>query len=198
MSKWLNPVKLSGDLITLEPLALSHIDGLKTTVADGELWDLWYTTAPEPAQVSDYISSALSDYDQGHALPFAVIRQSDGLVVGTTRYLNADVKNKRLEIGNTFYAKSVQRTGVNTECKHLLLQYAFEQLRCMAVEFRTHFHNMPSRAAITRLGAKQEGVLRNHKIDRFGLIRDTVVFSILDNEWPAVKKSLEFKMGRKY
>ena len=127
-----------------------------------------------------------------------VLISKTNTIVGTTRYLNVDAKNKRVEIGATWYSKKVQRTGINTECKYILLKYAFENLNCIAVEFRTHFHNHPSRNAILRLGAKQDGILRNHRVDEHGNLRDTVVFSILDSEWKTVKTSLEFKMTRSY
>ncbi|TNE53821.1 MAG: N-acetyltransferase [Bacteroidetes bacterium] len=198
MNHWLKEITLHGNLVRLEPLSLEHTKGLELAVQDGELWKLWYTTAPEPLKVSEYIERALSEMQQGSSLPFAVIRQEDDTVLGTTRYMHIDHQTKRLEIGSTWYAKSVQRSGVNTECKFLLLRHAFEDLNCVAVEFRTHWHNLASRNAIARLGAKQDGILRNHLIDKTGGLRDTVVFSILNSEWHAVKQSLLFKMKGQY
>jgi len=197
MEKWLNNIELSGKLVRLEPLALTHVAGLTEAVKDGELWNLWYTFAPEPENVKLYVEKVMDAFERGKSLPFAVVSNHDNKVLGTTRYMDIDAKNKRLEIGGTWYSKSVQRTGVNTECKYLLLQHAFEKLDCIAVEFRTHWHNMQSRTAIARLGAKQDGVLRNHQFDRSGNLRDTVVFSILNSEWQVVKASLEFKMKKK-
>lgn len=196
--KWLNKIELEEKIVILKPLGIEHIESLTDAVQDGGLWNLWYTSAPRPKQVEAYIQKAIQDYEKDLSLPFVVVRKSDNKVVGTTRYMNADAKNKRLEIGTTWYAKSVQRTGINTACKYLLLQHAFEQLDCVAVEFRTHWHNIPSRNAIARLGAKQDGVLRNHQIDQSGFLRDTVVFSILNSEWKTVKQSLEFKMNKDY
>jgi N-acetyltransferase len=198
MNKWLNKIELKGSNIRLEPLTLKHIDGLTDAVKDGELWKLWYTSAPEPENVYSYIEKAISEFDNDKALPFAVIKIDENKVVGTTRFMNVDSKNRRLEIGTTWYAKSAQRTGINTQCKYLLLEYAFETLKCIAVEFRTHWHNIQSREAIAKLGAKQDGVLRNHQIDKNGNLRDTVVFSIIDSEWNTVKHSLKFKLDEKY
>lgn len=198
MAKWLNEINIKGDLVELKPMNLKHTLNLKEAVKDGELWKLWYTSAPEPDEVQNYIEKALFDFNQDKSLPFVIIRKEDNKVVGTTRFMNADSKNKRLEIGTTWYSKSVQRTGINTECKYLLLKYAFETLECIAVEFRTHFHNTQSRNAIERLGAKQDGILRNHSRDKTNCLRDTVVFSIINSEWNTVKKSLEYKMNKKY
>src|SRR5690606_26803768 len=152
----------------------------------------------EPENVEAYIQKAVQEYDSDNSLPFVIIDKKSNKVIGTTRYMNAVEAHKRLEIGTTWYSKSYQRTGANTECKYLLLKYAFEQLNCIAVEFRTNWHNIQSRNAILGLGAKQDGVLRNHLIDETGCLRDTVVFSILNTEWKMVKKSLEFKMKRTY
>jgi N-acetyltransferase len=191
------PVHLKGKHVRLEPLMEAHADALAEASADGELWKLWYTTVPEPGATASYIATALDEQKNGKSLPFVVIRQSDSLIVGTTRYLNIESAVKRLEIGSTWYAHSVQRTAVNTECKYLLLLHAFETLDCIAVEFRTHRFNEQSRRAIQRLGAVQDGILRNHRIIADGTIRDTVVYSILNTEWPAVKNHLLFKLGDK-
>ncbi|MEP7322693.1 MAG: GNAT family protein [Saprospiraceae bacterium] len=189
------PVKLKGHHVRLEPLLMDHADALALAAADGDLWKLWYTTVPKPEAISSFISSALEEQKNAKSLPFVVIRQSDNTVVGTTRYMNIEPGVRRLEIGSTWYAQSVQRTAINTECKFLLLQYAFETLACIAVEFRTHRFNEQSRRAIQRLGAVQDGILRNHRIMADGTIRDTMVYSILNIEWPTVKSHLLFKLG---
>ncbi|MGW9684935.1 GNAT family N-acetyltransferase [Flagellimonas sp. 2504JD1-5] len=176
----------------------SHISALLEAASDGNLWELWYTSAPSADTVESYVKKVLEEQKLGVSLPFVVMDKVTSEVIGTTRYLNVDSKNKRVEIGATWYAKRTQRTGINTECKYLLLSHAFETLNTIAVEFRTHFHNHPSRNAILRLGAKQDGIIRNHIVDHNGLLRDTVVFSILNSEWPTVKNSLEFKRRRSY
>ena len=196
MKNWLDPIVLTGSQVELIPLEASHREGLVSAARDGKLWELWYTNIPSEDAMADYIRIALLEREQGKSLPFVVLRKSDRKVIGSTRFLNAKPQHKRVEIGATWYAKSFQRTGVNTECKYLMLTYAFEQLGAVAVEFRTHWHNHPSRNAILRLGAKQDGVLRNHRIDPSGGFRDTVVFSIIQLEWPVVKKSLEFNMDK--
>ena len=194
MKKWLNNIQLEGDLVKLLPLTRDHKNNLIHAAADGELWNLWYTSVPSKDNVDAYIDFALSENEAQRAHAFVVIDKSSNKVVGSTRYCNA-INNNRIEIGYTWYAKSTQRTGINTECKSLLLTHAFESLNCIAVEFRTNWHNMPSRNAILRLGAKQDGVLRNHLLDADGTYRDTVVFSITKEEWPTVKKSLKFKIS---
>lgn len=198
MSKWLNQITLEGTMVTIEPLNIEHAAGLTEAVSDGNLWELWYTSTPTPDNVARYIHKALQDYESDVSLPFAIMSKETKKVIGTTRFMNVAPTHRRVEIGSTWYAKSHQRTGVNTECKYLLLRYAFESLHCIAVEFRTHWHNIQSRNAIARLGAKQDGVLRNHQIDPYGCLRDTVVFSIIDSEWKTVKTSLEFKMKKGY
>lgn len=196
MTKWLNPIQLKGESVTLSPLSIEHKKELVAAASDGKLWELWYTSVPSPRSVEQHIKKALNDFEADKALPFVVTDNASGKIIGSTRYLNACPEQRRLEIGNTWYAKQFQRTQVNSECKLLLLSYAFEQLKTIAVEFRTHWHNHASRTAIARLGAKQDGVLRNHTIDTDGLLRDTVVFSIIESEWPTVKKSLTYKLSR--
>lgn len=196
--RWIEPVTLTGKHAILEPLSLDHLDGIKEAVQDGELWKLWYTSIPSPETAEAYIKTALDMRENAGAMPFIAREKGTGKLVGCTRYFNVDELNQRLEIGYTWYAESYQRTAVNTECKYMLLTHAFEKLNSIAVEFRTHWHNHASRAAIARLGAKQDGVLRNHQKSADGVYRDTVVFSIIDLEWPVVKKSLEFKLSRKY
>jgi RimJ/RimL family protein N-acetyltransferase len=192
--RWIEPITLTGSKVILEPLALEHANGMKEAVKDGELWKLWYTSIPSPEKMDDYIQTALNWRENLGALPFVVRDKESNKIIGCTRYFNVDEVNHRLEIGYTWYSESVQRTAVNTECKFLLLSHAFETLDAIAVEFRTHWHNHKSRAAIARLGAKQDGVLRNHQRSADGIYRDTIVFSIINLEWPAVKRSLEFKL----
>ena len=193
---FIDAVTLKGGIATLEPLAAEHEPALAMAASDGELWRLWYTSIAPPERMRDYVATALDMRDRLGAMPFVVRENATGDIVGCTRYFNVDTVNRRLEIGHTWYARRVQRTGVNTECKLLLLGHAFETLKCIAVEFRTHWFNHASRAAIARLGAKQDGVLRNHQLMPDGAKRDTVVFSIIDGEWPAVKQHLKFKLAR--
>ncbi len=196
MLNWLKQTKLIGKNVELVPMEKSHRGSLLEAANDGDLWKLWFTNVPSEDLIDAYIDFALDELEKGLALPFVVVNKADGKIIGSTRYCNVESQNKRLEIGYTFYAKSFQRTGVNTECKYLLLKNAFEDLDAIAVEFRTHWHNQKSRQAIARLGAKQDGVLRNHRIDKDGCFRDTVVFSIIRSEWATVKKSLEFEMNK--
>jgi RimJ/RimL family protein N-acetyltransferase len=190
----LTPVTLTGNLVRLEPLSLSHEEDLIAATRDGELWRLWYTTAPAPENVHAEIERRLGLHAAGTMLPFAVIDATTGRVVGMTTYMNIDTKNRRVEIGSTWYAKSVQRTGLNTEAKLLLFAHAFDTLDCIAVEFRTHFLNHQSRQAIERLGAKLDGILRNHSIAPNGTIRDTVVYSVIQSEWPMIRAHLEWQL----
>jgi RimJ/RimL family protein N-acetyltransferase len=193
---FIEPVTLRGTHATLEPLARHHEEDLRRAAADGELWRLWYTSVPAPDSTAAYVDGALAMRELDGAMPFVVRAQPGGEVVGCTRYFHVDASNRRLEIGSTWYAKRVQRTALNTECKLMLLGHAFEQLKCIAVEFRTHWFNHASREAILRLGAKQDGVLRNHQISADGSYRDTVVFSIVEGEWPAVKQHLVYQLER--
>jgi len=189
-------VTLTGRFVTLVPLAQSHLDGLQEAATDGELWKLFFTAVPRPEQMQDWLDNALALQAANQALPFVILENFSGKVVGTTRYCNLDMDNRRLEIGYTWYAKRVQRSALNTECKLLLLRHAFEKLKCIAVEFRTDWLNHPSQRAIERLGAKREGILRNHKIAPNGRIRDTVVYSILNTEWQGIEENLRFKLDR--
>ena len=197
MARFVEPVTLRGQHVALEPLAPGHDEGIRRAAADGELWKLWYTSVPSPAQTATWFDIAFDMRDRLGALPFAVRDVRDAEVVGSTRYFNVDAANRRLEIGHTWYAQRAQRSAINTECKLLLLTHAFEALGCIAVEFRTHWFNQPSRTAIARLGAKQDGVLRNHQLMPDGSRRDTVVFSIIDAEWAAVKRHLAFLLERR-
>ena len=193
---FIEPVTLRGTAAILEPLATSHVPALAQAAADGELWRLWYTSVAPPDRMAEYVATALDMRERQGAMSFVVRDAASGDVVGCTRYFNVDAKNRRLEIGHTWYARRVQRTSLNTECKLLLLAHAFETLSCIAVEFRTHWFNHASRTAIARLGAKQDGVLRNHQLMADGSRRDTVVFSIIDGEWPAVRQHLRFLLDR--
>lgn len=186
-------LKTSG--VLLEPLQLTHGDDLAEAVAVEDLWRTWYTHIPSPETMSDEIARRLALQDQGRMAPWAVIDATTGRAVGMTTYCNLDPANRRLEIGSTWLGKQVQQIGINTATKMLLLTRAFEDLGCIAVEFRAHWHNRQSRAAIERLGAKQDGVLRKHTIFENGTIRDTVVYSIIDDEWPTVKFALNERMN---
>lgn len=192
---WAKPLRLAGAHATLEPLTETHADEMRAALAGGELSAAWYTNVPDPTGVDAYIAAALAAQARGQSLPFAV-RDASGELVGSTRYYDLDAAVPRLSIGYTWYAPKAQRTGVNTEAKRLLLGHAFETLGCVAVAFETSWFNHASRTAIARLGARQDGVLRGHRRHADGTVRDTVVFSIIDSEWPAVKSNLAFKLAR--
>jgi RimJ/RimL family protein N-acetyltransferase len=185
------PLVLQGLHARLEPLRADHASALSEAVQDGQLWKLWFTTIPTPAGMADEVQRRLDLQTSGSMLPFVVFSVTDGRLAGMTTYMNIDRKNRRLEIGSTWYRQSLQRTALNTECKRMLLGHAFEQLHCIAVEFRTHWHNTASRRGIERLGAKLDGVLRNHQVLPNGSLRDTCVYSITDSEWPAVRAHLD-------
>jgi RimJ/RimL family protein N-acetyltransferase len=196
MSGFLEPVALRGDRwVSLEPLTAGH--AAEIAAAAEEVRELWFTSAPTPDTAQEWIDGRLAVQHPDTGLTF-VVRDGDGRVVGSSSYCHADPPNRRLEIGYTWYGSSVRRTGVNTECKLLMLSHAFDELDCVAVEFRTHFFNSTSRAAIERLGAKLDGVLRSHQLSADGSRRDTVVYSILDIEWPAVRNNLRFRLARDY
>jgi len=196
MTDWLTPVTLSGTQVRLEPLSTAHHDGLCEAVRDGELWQLWYTVIPEPAQMHQEIQRRLDEQVRGTMCPFALIDPVSDTPVGMTTYMNIDPVNRRLEIGSTWIRRSAQRTALNTEAKRLLLSHAFDDLDCIAVEFRTHFFNHSSRRAIERLGAKLDGVLRSHQINQHpearDTLRDTCVYSIIAAEWPTVRANLDY------
>lgn len=189
------PVTLQGRHVILEPLSIDHHDGLAEATRDGDLWKLWYTPVPSPEEMRADIERRLGEQRNGTMLPFVVRNAASGKIVGATTYMNIEVVRHRVEIGATWYAKSVQRTELNTEAKYLLLRHAFETLNCIAVEFRTSFFNHASRRAIERLGARQDGILRSYGWHKDGTLRDTVVFSIVAGEWQAVKSNLEFKLA---
>lgn len=184
---------LSHGLVRLEQLETRHASELAESV--GDLWKIWYTAIPAPEVMVTEIERRLDLQTQGKMAPFAVINPVSGRAVGMTTYMNIDEPNRRVEIGSTWISKDVQRSGLNQAMKLLLLVYAFETLDCVAVEFRTHIHNLQSRAAIAGIGAKQDGILRNHQIDRFGNLRDTVTFSIIASEWPTVRHGLTSRVG---
>ena len=191
----LEPVTLQGQHARLEPLRLDHANALSEAVQDGELWKLWYTAIPTPAAMLGEVQRRLDLQTSGSMLPFAVIHLPDERMAGMTTYMHIDSANRRLEIGSTWYRQSLQRSALNTECKRMLLGHAFEQLDCIAVEFRTHWHNSASRRGIERLGAKLDGVLRSHQIAANGSLRDTCVYSILASEWPAVRANLDHALS---
>jgi RimJ/RimL family protein N-acetyltransferase len=193
---WLEPISLRGPHARLEPLSRDHLDGLIDAVKDGELWKLWYTFIPKPEDMDKEIDRRLGLQAAGVMLPFTVF-DAGGKIAGMTTYMNVDAANKRVEIGSTWYAKRVQRSALNTQCKLLLLTHAFEKLDCIAVEFRTHFFNHQSRQGIERLGAKQDGILRSHQIAPNGTLRDTVVYSIIASEWPTVKAHLNYQLNER-
>jgi len=189
------PVALQGQHVRLEPLRPDHAPALVEAAKDGELWQLWYTAIPAPDRVAVEIERRLALFSAGSMLPWAVL-DAAGKPVGMTTYMNIDNAHQRVEIGSTWYARSVQRTPLNTEAKRLLLAHAFEALGCIAVEFRTHRFNQQSRRAIERLGAQLDGMLRNHQRAANGTLRDTAVYSITADEWPTVRAHLDFQLTR--
>lgn len=194
-----DPITLQGKHASLVPLSMTHHDALSDAVRDGELWKLWYTSIPSPDGMAKEIERRMGLQGAGLMNPFCILN-AEGKPVGMTTYMNIDEDNRRVEIGSTWHCKSVQRTAINTECKLMLLKHAFEKLNCIAVEFRTHWFNQQSRKGIERLGAKLDGVLRSHQINRhpdaMGSIRDTCVYSIIASEFPAVNAHLSFQLRR--
>jgi RimJ/RimL family protein N-acetyltransferase len=190
------PVTLEGHGVRLEPLGRDHHDGLVAAARDGELWNLWFTSVPEPDQTHAYISAALAGHEAGHMLPWAVRDLATGLVAGSTRYHDIVGAAHRVEIGYTWYARRWQKSHVNTACKLLLLSHAFDTLGCAVVGLRTDNFNFASQEAIERLGAKKDGVLRHHAPRRDGSVRDTVMYSIVAAEWRDVKRHLEARLAR--
>lgn len=189
------PVTLTGPHVRLLPLAREHAAALAEAARDGALWQLWYTAVPHPDGMAAEIERRLGLLDRGAMLPFTVC-DADGVPVGMTSYMNVDAVNQRVEIGSTWYAQRVQRSGLNTNAKRLLLAHAFEQLDCIAVEFRTHRLNTQSRRAIERLGAQLDGLLRAHQRSPNGTLRDTAVYSITAAEWPVVRAHLDHQLAR--
>jgi len=192
---WPDEVELAGRHASLVPLRAAHAPALAEAVRDGELWRLWYTSIPAPEDMAAEIERRLALREAGSMLPFAV-RDAAGTPVGMTSYMHIDALHRRLEIGSTWYARRVQRTALNTECKWLLLRHAFEALGCIAVEFRTHRFNSASRRAIERLGAQLDGMLRCHQRGPDGTLRDTAVYSVTAAEWPTMASHLAFQLGR--
>ena len=192
----LAPITLEGHGIRLEPLTLDHAADLSAAAADGELWNLWFTSVPRPEETKTYIETALAGYQAGHMLPWAVRELTTGKIVGSTRYHDVMANIDRVEIGYTWYAKSWQKSHVNTVCKLLLLAHAFDTLGCKVVGLRTDNFNFNSQKAIEGLGAKKDGILRHHAVRRDGSVRDSVMYSILVTEWPSVKQHLRFRLSR--
>ncbi|MGH9803084.1 MAG: GNAT family N-acetyltransferase [Blastocatellia bacterium] len=192
----IHPVTLEGYSVRLEPLTDNHHDGLAGAAADGKLWELWFTSVPEPEQTAAYIANALAGQRDGHMLPWAVRELTGGAIIGSTRYHDIVAALDRVEIGYTWYGKNWQRSHVNTSCKLLLLSHAFDTLGCKVVGLRTDNFNFASQRAIEALGAKKDGVIRHHMARRDGTVRDSVMYSILAGEWPAVKRQLEWRLAR--
>ncbi len=190
------PIRLEGRGVRLEPLSQEHEKGLIDAAQDGKLWELFFTSVPEPGQVAAYISQALEKQKQGEMLPWAVRDLQSGEIVGSTRYHDIIAVSDRVEIGYTWYAKRCQRTHVNTVCKLLLFGHGFEKLGCKVIGLRTDNFNFRSQRAIEALGAKKDGVIRHHWPRRDGTIRDTVMYSVLAQEWPDVKRHLELRLKR--
>jgi N-acetyltransferase len=190
------PLTLERDGIRLEPLGIEHESGLVAAASDGRLWELWFTTVPVPEAMAAYIATALAGQRDGHMLPWAVRDLTSNTIIGSTRYHDIVLAIDRVEIGYTWYAKSRQRTAVNTTCKLLLLAHAFDTLGCAVVGLRTDNFNFRSQRAIEGLGAKKDGVIRHHAMRRDGSVRDSVLYSILAGEWPDVRKHLELRVAR--
>ncbi|MGL5839377.1 MAG: GNAT family N-acetyltransferase [Sphingorhabdus sp.] len=192
---WRNQPVLKGTQVILRPMLETDGPAIVQAASDGRLWELFYTSVPSADEIDHYIGKAFAERDIGRAMPFVVVDQSNMKLVGATRYMRMNAAARRLEIGTTFYAQSVQRTSINSEAKLLLLTHAFEAMDCLCVQLRTDAFNFQSQRAIERLGAKKDGMLRNHSILK-GRVRDTVVYSILANEWQGVKRNLEMKLTR--
>ena len=193
---WLTSQVLENDHVILKPLEIQHMEALIEAVCDGELWNLWFTHIPTPEQMGAEIQRRLNLQTQGKMLPYTVIEKQTAQVLGMTSFMNIEAVHRRVEIGSTWYRQSVQRTHINTACKQLLLSYAFDHLDCIAVEFRTSSFNFKSRAAIERLGAKLDGILRSHQIVKDDILRDTYMYSILKSEWAAVRQHLNFLLDK--
>ena len=192
----IEPITLIGDTVTLEPLATKHHDGLCAAVRDGELWKLHFTFVPSPDEVTEFIERTKLSPSHSEGLAFAVIDKNTHNVIGSTAFRNANLAFKKIEIGNTFFAKHWQRTRANTEAKSMMLQYAFEELELGRVELLTDYLNHKSQQAILRLGAKQEGIIRNHALMPSGRYRDTIIYSIIASEWRSVKEHLQYKLSQ--
>jgi len=191
----IKPLTLEGNYVRLEPLSFAHQEALLEAASDGELWTLPYTIVPGKETIVEYIGNALRGQEQGREQPFTIVDRKRDAIVGSTRYTEIDAANRKLEIGYTWLAQSAQRTPINTEAKYLLLRHAFEDLHCVRVELVTDVLNQRSQAAILRIGARREGILRNHMIMPNGRVRDSVCFSIIDSEWAVVKEGLLARLG---
>jgi N-acetyltransferase len=192
---WRDQPVLEGDHVLLRPMGRADGPGIVEAASDGKLWELFYTFIPSADEIESYLDKAFADKDAGRAMPFVVIDKRNGRLVGSTRYMRMNQAARRLEIGTTFYAASAQRSAINSEAKLLLLSHAFDAMDCLCVQLRTDAFNFQSQRAIERLGAKKDGVLRNHSILK-GRVRDTVVYSILANEWEGVKRNLQMRLAR--
>jgi RimJ/RimL family protein N-acetyltransferase len=194
------PVTLEGRHVLLSPMTRERADAIAAALgeaaADGDMWESKVTTIPRPEGMRAYVDTALAELDAGVSMPFVTVDRASGRTVGSTRYMSIEAPHRRLEIGTTWIGKSFQRTAINTEAKYLMLAHAFETLRCIAVDLRTHEKNLQSRAAIERLGAKLDGLLRNHRIMPDGSTRNTPTYSIIDTEWPGVKAELAARLRR--
>lgn len=193
----LEKVTLEGDHVRLEPLSSKHRSGLCKAISDGELWNLFVTLVPHVDKIDGFFAKAESDFNRGESLAFATIDKATDAVAGSTRFMRADLTHMRVEIGFTFLGRSWQRSSINTEAKLLMLAHAFEHLQVNRVELITDYLNDRSRRAILRLGAKEEGILRNHMIMPDGRVRDSVIYSIIKNEWPGIKQSLAYKLAER-
>ena len=195
---FVEPLTLEGRHVRLEPMARERVDSIAAALAlaaeDGNMWESKVTMIPRPEKAAAYVEQALNEFDAGTSMPFVTVHRASGKAVGSTRYMNIEAPHRRLEIGTTWIGKSFQRTALNTEAKYLMLKHAFETLHCIAVDLRTHEKNLQSRAAIERLGAKLDGLLRNHRIMPDGSLRNTATYSIIDAEWPDVKARLETRL----
>ena len=196
MSKWFAPITLEAQTAKLVPLSHDHLADLQAASAEGELHKLWYTSIAAPEKMEAEIDRRLGRQAEGMMLPFSVVDQRTGKIIGQTTFLNLNSTNRRAELGATWYAKAAQRSPINTECKLMLLTHAFEDIKVNVVEFRTHHLNHQSRRAIERLGAKLDGILRNHMIMPNGSLRDTAVYSVLPHEWPAIKANLQWQLDK--
>jgi RimJ/RimL family protein N-acetyltransferase len=192
----IHPITLEGKNVILRPPSAGDLTGLSDAAKDGEIWNNPFAFFPHPNEISKYLQELLDNNFDNASLPFITVHKPSNTIVGSTRYLNIDKSNYRLEIGHTWISKSWRRTSINTEAKFLMLEYAFDRLGCIAVEIRTDVLNTISRNAIQRLGAKEDGILRHHKIMKDGRIRDTVCYSIIQSEWPEIKKNLIEKIQK--
>ena len=194
-SPWTVQPVLEGSHVVLRPMVRGDGPAIVDAASDGKLWELFYTVVPGPDSIETYLDRAEREQGWGRIMPFVVIDRASGQLVGATRYMRMNAPHRRLEIGTTFYASRVQRTPINSEAKLLLLTHAFEAMECVCVQFRTDHFNFASQRAIERLGAKRDGLIRNHQI-LDGRVRDTVLYSILANEWEGVKRNLQMKLAR--